>query len=924
MEADQPWIATYAPSATTANLAVAYADIVPHILASDPPPTTRPRVSVATVADTTVNTATPILEPGGDQSPTATAFQENSTSTASRVATSRKGILWAVYQKPVGELFGELREVTYFINASRDNGQTWSSETTLAPGVAPYNFKYSFQGSTGIHSLAGINALRGGVLSITVDDNETAWIVYGARLDANLNDDYTAFDQLWLVSATLPPAPSNVITINNYYTPIRVSPTGTNAFLPAVAALRNGEIGVLYVTIGGSPDQSSPLTWMFSQKRSGSDVFDSTLLSTINTPSAFQIKHDSRALGDYVSLKATACTYFGGFPSQGWIPDNQFDIDPWFLKAAALPPLSGSPDCFEPGDVDGSHAIDIADVFYLINYFFAGGPAPLSGRTDLYCDGVVGVDDVFKLINFLFAGGSAVPIACQGAQNGTGSQGAAGAAAGAGPAAASVQDSIRIDQVVTTSGTGQVSVPVYITDNSGTLLDNANAPHQRIAGFTLKVQYGSTPGSPSPCVTQDFSAGNDSTAPPFIRGGILSNAFPSKFYAVAGTGVDASGTFTGNTDVTVIYLRNDGSTPALPGLTPNVEQLVGNLVFNLNGCPASVINLHVTNLPGTDETALQNDAPDIRPGLLQENAENGLAITDGSITVSLTPSISSISPGIGSTAGGASVTINGSNFVAGAAVSFGGAAATITSVTTSTITVTTPTHSYGPVSVTVTNPGGQVATAPTSYVYDNVPTAVLGVTPASGLTPLTATFSGASSSDPDTSSGDAIASYTFTFGDGSAPVTQASPMVSHTYTSDGVRTSTLVVTDSKGVSSSASPVTVTSATNNAQFLAQNVPTTMVKSHSYSATVSMKNTGTTTWGPTTYQLRSKNPTDNTTWGASRIASCTAPPGLSCIFTMNLTAPAQAGTYNFQWRMFDVTHNVELGDLTPNVVITVTNH
>jgi hypothetical protein len=56
------------------------------------------------------------------------------------------------------------------------------------------------------------------------------------------------------------------------------------------------------------------------------------------------------------------------------------------------------------GDVDGSGTIDVADVFYLINHLFAGGPAPLRSG-DANGDGVVDIADVFFLINFLFAGG---------------------------------------------------------------------------------------------------------------------------------------------------------------------------------------------------------------------------------------------------------------------------------------------------------------------------------------------------------------------------------------------------------------------------------------------------------------------------------------------------------------------------------------
>jgi hypothetical protein len=56
------------------------------------------------------------------------------------------------------------------------------------------------------------------------------------------------------------------------------------------------------------------------------------------------------------------------------------------------------------GDVDGSGHADVADVFYLINNLFAGGPAPVcSGDVD--GSGLADVSDVFYLINYLFAGG---------------------------------------------------------------------------------------------------------------------------------------------------------------------------------------------------------------------------------------------------------------------------------------------------------------------------------------------------------------------------------------------------------------------------------------------------------------------------------------------------------------------------------------
>jgi hypothetical protein len=61
---------------------------------------------------------------------------------------------------------------------------------------------------------------------------------------------------------------------------------------------------------------------------------------------------------------------------------------------------------FPTGDANGDHVVGVSDVFALVSYLFAGGPAP-KGRCDLNSDGVVDVSDVFILINYLFAGGPA-------------------------------------------------------------------------------------------------------------------------------------------------------------------------------------------------------------------------------------------------------------------------------------------------------------------------------------------------------------------------------------------------------------------------------------------------------------------------------------------------------------------------------------
>jgi PKD repeat protein len=82
---------------------------------------------------------------------------------------------------------------------------------------------------------------------------------------------------------------------------------------------------------------------------------------------------------------------------------------------------------------------------------------------------------------------------------------------------------------------------------------------------------------------------------------------------------------------------------------------------------------------------------------------------------------------------------------------------------------------------------------------NGAPTARLAATPQSGRAPLEVDFDGSASSDPD--AGDTIAEYTFDFGDGTAPVTQASPAASHTYTEPGNYNASLTVKDSRGKAS---------------------------------------------------------------------------------------------------------------------------
>ncbi len=115
-------------------------------------------------------------------------------------------------------------------------------------------------------------------------------------------------------------------------------------------------------------------------------------------------------------------------------------------------------------------------------------------------------------------------------------------------------------------------------------------------------------------------------------------------------------------------------------------------------------------------------------------------------------------------------------------------------------------------------------------------------------------------------------------------------------------------------------VAVKDGVNNATFISQTAPASMVPGQVYPVSVTMQNTGTTTWTASSlYRLGSQNAQDNNTWGVSRVELPNdVAPGASATFNFAVTAPSAVGIYNFQWRM--VQDMVEwFGDYTTNVPV-----
>ena len=110
--------------------------------------------------------------------------------------------------------------------------------------------------------------------------------------------------------------------------------------------------------------------------------------------------------------------------------------------------------------------------------------------------------------------------------------------------------------------------------------------------------------------------------------------------------------------------------------------------------------------------------------------------------------------------------------------------------------------------------------------------------------------------------------------------------------------------------------------DNAGFVSQTAPATLIQGQTNLVTVRMVNTGTTTWrAADNYLLASANPADTLTWGLNRITlPADVAQGQTATFTFEIVAPLTPGSYNFQWQMIR-EGNLPFGQTSSNLTIAV---
>ncbi|HTB79749.1 MAG TPA: NBR1-Ig-like domain-containing protein [Opitutaceae bacterium] len=115
-------------------------------------------------------------------------------------------------------------------------------------------------------------------------------------------------------------------------------------------------------------------------------------------------------------------------------------------------------------------------------------------------------------------------------------------------------------------------------------------------------------------------------------------------------------------------------------------------------------------------------------------------------------------------------------------------------------------------------------------------------------------------------------------------------------------------------------------TNGATYVSQSVPTSMTAGHAYNVSVTLRNSGTTTWlnptgtpSGTEYALLAANYPGSWNLSTVELPNSVA-SGTQVTLNFSVTAPTTSGNYVFQWRMAQM--GVQwFGDTTPAVTVNV---
>ena len=180
--------------------------------------------------------------------------------------------------------------------------------------------------------------------------------------------------------------------------------------------------------------------------------------------------------------------------------------------------------------------------------------------------------------------------------------------------------------------------------------------------------------------------------------------------------------------------------PMLTSISPGAGPLEGGTTVTLTGSglrgdmQVSFGGVAGTIVAFTSPTQLSVTTPGHAAGVVDVSVSNpgGSATLSGGFAYLAAPTLGSVGPVAGTTAGGTTVTLSGSGFRTGIVVGFDGTPGNVVSVSPggTQLTVLTPPHAAGPVSVSVSTPGGADVLSD-AFTYVAAPT-LTDVTPSAG------------------------------------------------------------------------------------------------------------------------------------------------------------------------------------------------
>jgi hypothetical protein len=274
-----------------------------------------------------------------------------------------------------------------YFNRSTDNGVTWLGEAHLNLGTSPFQLQLNLP----------IMSAGNGWVNVIWPDPRCIYMGSGQQdIFANCSSDYGA---TWLSG----PDEADVFCVRStdggitWQAPVTVSdnPETYPDLLPWVAVKSNGLVDIAYYQFETSPllpPAPASRVRMAVSSDAGASFGASFPIQDL------EVFPTTKWVGEYIGISVIDSFAYTAFTDL--LQTGNSDV---FIDRAVNPSGSGGYTC---GDADGSSAVDIDDVVYLIAYIFAGGPPPSPiAAGDADCSGAIDIDDVVYLISYIFSGG---------------------------------------------------------------------------------------------------------------------------------------------------------------------------------------------------------------------------------------------------------------------------------------------------------------------------------------------------------------------------------------------------------------------------------------------------------------------------------------------------------------------------------------